>query len=226
MSKLSTILSFVIGASIGAAATWYITKDKYEKIATEEINSTREVYRNKIKELAEDAPVTEKEIRSEANKPDISKYANLIEQKSYSHSEDERAVRPQKTRYSESFAEQTPIDDDDVPVDEPEEKDNSSEVYLEPVNNEISSNIGKLYSISPDSVGEVAGYDYVELLYFEDGFVTDDAFDEVKNIDETIGEDFFKYIGKYEEDVAYIRNDVTQCDYEIRKDRRYYTDIV
>lgn len=45
MSK--SILTFVIGAGLGATAAWFVAKTKYEKIAQEEIESVKEVYRTK-----------------------------------------------------------------------------------------------------------------------------------------------------------------------------------
>lgn len=45
MNKLSYLLAFATGALIGSAATWYFVKDKYEKLAQEEIDSVKETFK-------------------------------------------------------------------------------------------------------------------------------------------------------------------------------------
>ena len=42
MSKASTGFAFVAGLTIGAAGAWYYLKDKYAKLAEEEIASSKQ----------------------------------------------------------------------------------------------------------------------------------------------------------------------------------------
>lgn len=49
---LFEVAIFAVGAAIGSAVTWKYVKTKYEQIAHEEIESVRDVYRNKQKEKA------------------------------------------------------------------------------------------------------------------------------------------------------------------------------
>lgn len=46
---LNNFLIFAVGAAIGSAVTWKLTKDKYERIAREEIAEMREYVRNRRK---------------------------------------------------------------------------------------------------------------------------------------------------------------------------------
>ncbi len=65
MKKLSYLLAFAAGALIGSAATWYFVKDKYEKLAQEEIDSVKETF----KKSYEDQEVKhEEEIHKVENK--------------------------------------------------------------------------------------------------------------------------------------------------------------
>ena len=65
MNKLSYLLAFAAGALIGSAATWYFVKDKYEKLAQEEIDSVKETF----KKSYEDQEVKhEEEIHKVENK--------------------------------------------------------------------------------------------------------------------------------------------------------------
>lgn len=51
MSKAITgVVGFIFGAAIGSVATWYLVKDKYEKIAQDEIEEVRDFYRGKSDE--------------------------------------------------------------------------------------------------------------------------------------------------------------------------------
>lgn len=49
-SELSKFIIFVAGAIIGSFVTWKITKDKYEKIANDEIESVKETFSKKAEE--------------------------------------------------------------------------------------------------------------------------------------------------------------------------------
>ena len=72
MNKLSYLLAFAAGALIGSAATWYFVKDKYEKLAQEEIDSVKETF----KKSYEDQEVKhEEEIHKVENK-----YYNALSQ--------------------------------------------------------------------------------------------------------------------------------------------------
>lgn len=86
MSKYGNLLSFVIGAGVGAAVTWYMIKDKYEGIAQEEIDSIKELYSRKEKALKEAAGSDQEleAIKVQArNKKDISEYADQIKKNGY-----------------------------------------------------------------------------------------------------------------------------------------------
>lgn len=47
MAKASGIIIFIAGVAIGSAATWAITKKRYEQLAQEEIDSVKEAYANR-----------------------------------------------------------------------------------------------------------------------------------------------------------------------------------
>lgn len=72
MNKLSYLLAFATGALIGSAATWYFVKDKYEKLAQEEIDSVKETFK---KSYEDQETKHEEEIHKVENK-----YYNSIAQ--------------------------------------------------------------------------------------------------------------------------------------------------
>ena len=54
MSKVSTGFAFVAGLTIGAAGAWYYLKDKYAKLAEEEIASVKAAYAKREKPTTEE----------------------------------------------------------------------------------------------------------------------------------------------------------------------------
>ena len=76
-------------------------------------------------------------------------------------------------------------------------------------------NMEKPYIISPEEYEE-GDYDRETLDYYEGDGVLVDAFGEiVDDVAETVGEDFSSRFGEYEQDTVYVRNDITEIDYEI-----------
>lgn len=79
------------------------------------------------------------------------------------------------------------------------------------------------YPISPDEFGEYEGYEKVSLYYYSDGVLADVDDNIVSDIEETVGSDFEDHIGEYENNCAYIRNDIKRCDYEIILDHKSFS---
>lgn len=99
------------------------------------------------------------------------------------------------------------------PVDDiPEPKEQEETDYIEP------------YVISPEEFDE-KGYKLQTLIYYADGYLTDDMDFPIVDIDGTVGEDAVNHFGEYEDDSVFIRNDNTKIDYEILADSRNFKDI-
>lgn len=82
------------------------------------------------------------------------------------------------------------------------------------------------YVITPDDFGN-GDYDHDMhcLTYYSDGVLAND-WDEILDVDETIGEDSLEHFGDYAEDVVHVRNERLNADYEVVRDDRAYTDLV
>lgn len=80
------------------------------------------------------------------------------------------------------------------------------------------------YIIDPDAYGEMDGYSQVTCYCFSDGVVTDDNYEPLDDLEDTIGENSINHFGIYKDDpdTVYIRNDRIRCDIEILKDKRSY----
>lgn len=87
MSKNNSVLGFIVGATLGSAITWFVSKQEYEKRMNEEIKSLRKTPSEEwdggdedaSKKLVEEPPV-------ESNKPDeadMMEYARRVKENNY-----------------------------------------------------------------------------------------------------------------------------------------------
>lgn len=84
MSKAITgVVGFIFGAAIGSVATWYLVKDKYEKIAQDEIEEVRDFYRGKSDEDDTD----DRHDSDPANMNDYKKIIHNLDYSVYSQTE-------------------------------------------------------------------------------------------------------------------------------------------
>ena len=79
--KIKVFLSFVAGATVGTIVTWKFTKNKYEQIAQDEIDSVKEVFSSRI--LNESTKEVDKNDNQIDDKPDILEYANRLMDNGY-----------------------------------------------------------------------------------------------------------------------------------------------
>lgn len=80
------------------------------------------------------------------------------------------------------------------------------------------------YVIPPEECG-AGDNTTISLTYYSDGILADDEDEIIDDIENTVGSDFAKHFGNYEEDAVYIRNDRHRCDYEILRDNRAYAAV-
>ena len=190
--KLFNVLCFAAGAAIGSVATWKFVKTKYEQIAQEEIESVKETFRNRERDIEATAPA-KVVAQITAEKPDIMEYAAKLKE----------------FGYAAEIKEDSDEDLDEEYEEEEEDEDMSDEPYV----------------ISPDDFDE-NGYETESLTYYADGVLTDSYGEiiEKEDADDMIGLESLTHFGEYEDDSVFVRNDSRECDYEILKDTRNYSD--
>ena len=194
-------LYFVFGGAVGAVATWIFTKKYYEKIATEEIESVKEYYKEK-KEKTEEEKVDK-----------VSEDAVLA----YDPKEEDSVGIPKRPsvetmRRYESLAETYKSR---IPEEEQKSNFDKKEAIA----------VSKPYVIMPEEVGDL---DHMTstLYYFQDGVLTDDEMNPLEDPEDLIGdikvEDHF---GEFEDDVVYVRNEDIETYFEICEEERKFSDI-
>lgn len=184
---------FLGGALIGSTLTYLFIKDKYEKIAEDEIQSVKDEYsktyeaKKKISEL--------KEAKSElADKLFVS----------YKQATNEYNHPNEAVRYN-IFKNEREIEEN-VEDDVEEYGDHPTEGIAE-----------EPYTISPDLfVNDKKYFDKITLEYYEgNDMLVEEMTNEPVDIDYAIGRESLRMFGEFEKDLVYVRNERIATDYEV-----------
>lgn len=197
--KFINVLVFTAGAAIGSLVTWKVVKTRYERIAQEEIESTKEAFLSMLATREEDVCVDvtndDDDIESaeytSTTHIDWSKYEDLNEE--FSEEDREEYANLSNTYNSE--------------------KGGAEDVGTEP------------YVISPYDFGEFDDYHQIELTYYEGDDVLEDAeYNIVTDRDVLLGPKALFTFGEYEDDSVFVRNERLRTDFQILKDYRSYSE--
>lgn len=197
-----------IGFIMGSIATYYISKDEFERICDEEIESVKKTYKNMA---ASKEKVKNNEEQKEA-------YKNVIDKMNYSHYainlddvREDVAEKVKKEMETSDVVHHNLFDDSEDDTDDVEDEQDR------PSNNVDKFINDKPYTISPEEfVHDKKDYDKITLEYYNDGFLVEEmSGDIINDISTAVGYDSLNKFGEYEEDLAYVRNDRIETDYEI-----------
>lgn len=194
---INTVI-FAAGGAIGVLVGINISKEKYRKLADEEIESVKETWERKYKpeQVADEESMT------------VDKVAEMFE----GHVSSEKPLKVMRREPSINYN----------AISRPEQ----DEEYI-PEEKAPAGGDERPYVIAPDQFGEIEEYSQIELTYFADGvLISTDTGRREEYVDEVVGEASLTTFGVYEEDSVYVRNDLTRCDYEILADERTYDDYL
>ena len=211
-NNFRTSLVFILGLTIGSLATYKIVKDKYAKIAQEEIDSVKETF--KEREITKKSKNDEVRIKQAVVSKSENEYKKTVKESKPNIDETEDYREYMNKINENSYA---PIDYSSIS----NKKEIKKEV-LEPKTDDCISP----YIISPEEFGAFGDYDMISLTYYSDKVLTDDRDDLIENIEFTIGEESLNHFGEYEDDSIFVRNESLRTDFEILMDNRLYSDIV
>lgn len=202
---MKNFFTFVTGLVIGSVVTYVVVKDKFEKIAQEEIDSVKEVFGRRVEKEADKKveKIAKKEV--EKIRKEYNEYDNLTKNyTSYSKNKTEESIEDVE------YEEVCENDEDGVELDEIER----------------ASDYDRPYIIEPQEFGALDGYSLITLYHYSDNVLADDCDELVEDLDDVVGEDYASHFGEYEDDCVYVRNDRLKADYEICRDLRKYSDVV
>ena len=104
--------------------------------------------------------------------------------------------------------------------------------HVEEVEEEIANgewndkDIYEPFIIRPDEYGELHAYETLSLNYYADGVLTDELDNPIEDVESLVPADFADHFGEYDDNAVFVRNDNLECDYEILRDLRKFTDVV
>lgn len=180
---MNKVISFVIGAAIGGAATFIFLKRQIEKKAYAKAD-------DEIKSMKEEFIWTPKCNNTKTSKEDkhSGRYA-----------------------WSESSV-----------VDETAKESINYNTVSKKQPEDIHTKTSDIEVIKPDDFGEAFSDNEVpymtdELFLYEDGVIADRENQMMKNPERSLGKDFLKTFGKYEDDASYIRNHKLAMDFAVYK---------
>ena len=184
---------FLGGALIGSTLTYLFIKDKYEKIAEDEIQSVKDEYAKNYE--AKKKIIELKEAKSELADKIFSNYKQATNE--YNH--------PNETVRYNIFKNEREIEEN-VEDDVEDYSDHPTEGIAE-----------EPYTISPDLfVNDKKYFDKITLEYYEgNDMLVEEMTNEPVDIDYAIGRESLRMFGEFEKDLVYVRNERISTDYEV-----------
>lgn len=238
---------FVSGAVTGAVVTYILMKNqqvKLEKSTQEEINAVKLEYKSAVKPNVEETEDEDGDVDEnstdddEDDRVDTYNYAARSEKLRKAN-----RARAEEKKIYRSVKNQDYLDDMLDDEDEDEEEDNDYDDFdddlesdhasdrrggLEDFDHPIEGPSNRPYSIDSSTFANTNNhYDKLTLIWYSvDDILADE--DNERIIDDAIvGSNWRAQVGKYEPDVAYIRNDGISVDYEIiKEDLSYFKDAL
>lgn len=235
---------FVSGAVSGAVATYIFMKNqqaKLERSTQEEINAVKMEYKSLANKQDQDDETDEEESEDstdddEDDRVDTYNYAarsEKLRKANRARAEEKKIYRSVKNQdYLDDMLddEDEEEDDDYDDFDDDLESDPASDHRgrFEDFDHPIEGPSNRPYSIDSSTFANTNNhYDKITLIWYSVDDVLADEDNERIIDDAIIGSDWRTQVGKYEPDVAYIRNDGISVDYEIiKEDLSYFKDAL
>lgn len=229
----------IVGAAIGSVCSVFIVKDRYEKMANDDIEAMRIHNRKKIEDILN-------EILSEEEGKRLEKINKLKEK--YSHKENIREDNSEKnvmkgrdikrnerrTSYNSYCTDKGPervtrYDITDDPGGPPEGDDSDSQVVVgkdETMSYELHKKNNNIELIDSIEYGEKDLCDEEEYFYYSGNDIVTNAFDkEVVDWEDFLGNAWIEELISNKDGVVYIRNNRISMKYQVTLIEGDYTDI-
>jgi hypothetical protein len=100
---LSKIVIFAAGAAVGSAVTWKLVKDKYERIAQEEIEAVRDLYNSKQRKSLDNTESKEEESDEPKEPTPREVYSGVVSDLGYADLSSEKIIEEEDDDVSEPY---------------------------------------------------------------------------------------------------------------------------
>ena len=194
---IKEIAIFGAGVAVGIGAGWFFFKEKYKRIADNEIDDVKKYY---LEKRLEDKKQMDILMDTSKRLDKVVEEYTSGDEKVAENEEKEPSRTSQKTKYNK------------VGEDEKEEETVKAEAES-PEEDEPT----KPYLITEDEfLNDKNNYDKISLTYYMMDDTLADEFDEMIDIEEAISTDIYNQIAGSDEDL-YVRNNTLETDFEIMK---------
>lgn len=207
MKTYTGIIIFLAGAAVGAVGSLFYLRGDYKKKLAEE-TAARDMA---IRELKRENERLDRESSKTVSEINSKVSSELSKRLGYDMDSSSALVRNERRTHSDAPERHSEGRKDVVySVDEngyPEEGG-----MMDP------------YGISTDDfLLTRKEYDKTTLLFYEkDGVLSTEDGDEIQDVDYILGEGWENEVGKYEDSIAYIRNENASTDYEVIVEKKAY----
>lgn len=218
MKVLKNIGLLTLGAAVGSAVTYFLVKDKYEKISRDEIESMRNAFEMQNNKHLEDHSVEEDdisedvpEIKPEHPEVDFNVYKQLAGQYD----------RVNYNGYSEPKKEDKESMDNNV---------NNHTIYpidtavdnFAPIPDPIYSNISIISGYNIDEFDE----EIISLYFTADGFLLDEDNEIQEPYQKYVGEEFRNYLREGGSDEIFVHNSTYSVIYDVLRSAKTYDEFL
>jgi len=202
-----SVIAFVAGGTIGYFIGKKTSKKKYQQIADKEIESVKE----SLSKYYED------KLNSNSNPNENIKTLNTPERP--------KANVPLLDKDSIDYGKLKGLKDNDKAyMNYVKSYNGQNAVKEEMLEDNNPAQINGPFVISPEEYAD-GEYNTETLHYYKDGYLTDDEYNIIKNVNEVVGNQALNSFGVYEEDTVYVRNDEHKIDYEILFEDEEYKNV-
>ncbi|MCX7817554.1 MAG: hypothetical protein N2317_08635 [Syntrophales bacterium] len=213
---IKSVVIFALGAAVGSIATLLLVKDKYERIANEEIASTKENYERRRNRSKQNSEASESEKQQEDREEKV-----LV----YNRDRYKRIVRRYNgdTEISNALADPAEMEH---PRDD-EEDYREHERLSERANRRSST--GPYIITTEQFSEEMSHFDKLTIYYYEDDDTLVDENEQIIcDVISIVGDEALDQFGNGSEDpeVVYVRNEKMQIDYEVIRLSKSYAQTV
>lgn len=203
---MNKLIIFGLGAAVGSLLTWRILDKKYRDLAEEEIESVVDYY--KMKEELDNNVGKKVDLKEDkvTKRPEIKKPEVIADPKRMTEEEYDKITNDLGYNFTR---------EDNVIVT----KEEDGSIWMEQGKESVEP-----YVISPEEFGEDDIYDTKSWTLYTDGVITDDIGQIVDDPENIIG-DALEHFGEFEDDAVHVRNEDLECDYEIIKYPKSFSDL-
>ena len=213
-------LYFIAGAAVGSLVTWKIVEKKYRDLAEEEINSVKELYKEKIAEKSEFNKQKVDEIKDDIQKKEVEKnnreLERIIKSSNYAIGTDLAEEGTESVQVENVIGGRGEGNDPKGDIEDDDED------YLVPV--EVGQTLpAPPYVITEDEFGEF-GNDEQTLIFYSDSVLADEDDDIITDPESVIGDALNEFNDPMIERV-FVRDEVREIDYIILRSEKTFSEV-